>query len=406
MRPSHTLILAQRGILAKADFDASTPPKLLEVHVQRAHDSGDVTDTFLAALDLASGGGRKVWLLSEDLWIQNVTIPTHSTTGLDSRGIKRILAYESEPLSGIPAKDTALGFTLEIDDPQTRTYAIVQAPNSLIDALGARVERDGSELAGMAHPSAFGNDWRQLLPDDRPKIGEFLSSAMKRFLEIPVARPLIFIDARPIKTSKLVLAGLAVEAAVIALCVWHGLGLSAERSQLEGNSESGKKHAQQRGELEKKSREKQAELDKLKKTNQEKETELNEHEARIEVQRRALGALLKKIAETRTDNIMLQKLSAGSTHEGPLTLEALALQPGDADAWAAKLSEELGPSGWDIQPLQKKALNRLADGGPWNVTFSLNRLTALAKKSERPALIAKQPEVVVPRKKPPLREVQ
>jgi hypothetical protein len=307
-----------------------------------ARPAGTTADAVRAAL--ASGGKPGVvWVLSDQVFTQRITLSPAQVAGLTPEQLGRALAFEIEPFSGIPVADGAVGFREEANG----AFAVIQMPRAELDAISRGITGAGGRLGGIFSASGVPEDQEALLawvagfsPEAQPGIAP------------PVPAP---------SPNRFLFAGIAFEAAAIVLLLL-GLGWTTL----------------QRRSLERRNAELAAAARELAGANRQNETLRQELAAlakdetlreRVRARRGALLAVLQSLASTRSDEVVVCALAA----EGPssLVVSGLALEAGAVDELSIVLGESLRGSGWSAQPRHKNGLRNLPSGGPWEFSLAL-----------------------------------
>jgi len=104
---------------------------------------------------LAAGGApaSRAWILDEATWTQTVDLPSAALEGLGAADAERALAYELEPVSGVPALEAAVASkALETRGARARFWVSSLRASTRQDAQSALAAR-GVALAGIASPA-------------------------------------------------------------------------------------------------------------------------------------------------------------------------------------------------------------------------------------------------------------
>jgi hypothetical protein len=153
-RPAYTLILLKSDQLARADFSAGSPPKLLNFWREPRGIQGETDDYVRSALALGGGPcGRNVWVLCEDLWTQALSFPAAKFVGLEDAQLVRAFAFEAEPLSGIGGMDAVAGHVPIGAVGGTYSFWVTLTDAYTRDRIQAVVQQAGGKLNGLCHPA-------------------------------------------------------------------------------------------------------------------------------------------------------------------------------------------------------------------------------------------------------------
>lgn len=167
-RPNSSLVWIAGDRLVRADFGRGAAPlSVLEQPRPATDELGLLVD---AALRMGGPHGRKVWVLSSDVWLQRALLPRASCEGMSAPQLSAALAFEAEPLSGIVALEASVAFReLESDDPLNRAFLMASARQQELASCAELVSRLGAQLIGVGHPAGLPADlgrdgarWRRL----------------------------------------------------------------------------------------------------------------------------------------------------------------------------------------------------------------------------------------------------
>ncbi len=96
----------------------------------------------------------RVLLVLESLWTQTVDLPAATVAGLAPAELERLLAYELEPSSGVPAADAALAaLRLAAGPPDAARFTVCLLARAARDELAHEVRAARAKLVGIAHPA-------------------------------------------------------------------------------------------------------------------------------------------------------------------------------------------------------------------------------------------------------------
>lgn len=146
-----TLLLLSRGLLVRAEFEGG-----LRVGFRRSTPDGAVG--FGAMIAAATGAGEllrgPVWILSDEVYAQALSLPGGAVAGLNEGDMAQALGLETQVLSGTPAEQAALGWRPLPGSPgREREFWVAQLPKSEVEQAAAAVRRLGGRLAGIVHPA-------------------------------------------------------------------------------------------------------------------------------------------------------------------------------------------------------------------------------------------------------------
>ncbi|MGA2497931.1 MAG: hypothetical protein ABSH20_09325 [Tepidisphaeraceae bacterium] len=171
-RPTHTIVFLGLHRTDRVDFGPAPGFPVLGQHHQSFNDTQDVAIQLEASLVVNSNVGKQVWILWEGASLQLLDMPTGAVEGLEAEQLASTLSYEAEPLTGVPASDSAIaGVPHDKVDAvaELRRYWIAQLPASLRNKLDEVVRRSGAKLIGIAHPGGLPRGrWGAGVTSDEP----------------------------------------------------------------------------------------------------------------------------------------------------------------------------------------------------------------------------------------------
>ena len=103
--------------------------------------------------------GKTVWVLWEGATAIMLDMASGVVSGLEKNELADALSFEAEPLTGLPAPESAIGGIGQRNArdvlPDTKRYWVTQISSSLRDKLDEAVIRVGAKLGGIAHPGGL-----------------------------------------------------------------------------------------------------------------------------------------------------------------------------------------------------------------------------------------------------------
>lgn len=363
-----SLLLLTHQHVARVDLDANavSAPKVSTRHTDT------LEDATLQALSLHESKPRQVYVLLDEVFTQNIALNVSQTAGLSPLEVERALAFEIEPLSGIVPFESALGYrALDAKNGQ-RQFAIAQCPLSLRDSIQHALRSHNVKMLGICHPRGL---LERALPSDDAGIQSWLAEAAKATATSAPNCALIGGTELPTPARSYILVAAAALLLTVGACYGHWKWLSDTRNTLTENANRGRLPEQQLAEVKKKADLARKELQTLKAAN----AKHSEGRALLDYDlarhRTALGTLVEQLARSQPDDAAIDVIE---TSGGIVKVRGVSLDSKQADEWVSKLSIAVKPSGWIVQPLEKTALRRFENGGPY--AFSLQATRAEAPK--------------------------
>ena len=213
-----TLLILHPIKLIRADFGRGSPPALLNLWQQNRPDVDD--PELLVDVAAQPGGklGRKVWLLSADLFSQTLRLDARSMQ-LAGDELSAALAFEAEPLSGISGLEAAIGYQQLHSENGEREFSVVSARRADIVLLRDAVVNRSGRLVGVASTGIGPEGVDPFSDDDRLRV--WLRDTAQLLLVKSVDLPVLLPPKVPLSPQLrgLIAAGLALAAAF--LCWAH-----------------------------------------------------------------------------------------------------------------------------------------------------------------------------------------
>ncbi len=148
----HTLLLISRQVLARIDYVGSKRLRVDHLWVTESN-GGSMVGDVARAMQLGSRTGRKVTIVSPELWIGTVALPNDVASLVSANELEQALALEAEMESGISAFDAVTRCvklpSQEIAEPQ---WLVAQMANSQLSELKRSVQEFRSTLLAVTHP--------------------------------------------------------------------------------------------------------------------------------------------------------------------------------------------------------------------------------------------------------------
>lgn len=341
-----TIVLVTGDRIARADFDGD----LRSTKSAPRPVSASAAEVVRAALALGGKAARETWVLSADVWRQEVKLNAAQIAGLTREQLGRALSFEAEPFSGIPVAESATGFR----DEGGGAFNVVQMPRADLDAVARAVASAGGRLAGIVHPGSA--------PEDDEALLEWWPRQPARMAGAPIIRP----PDRGPSPHRFFVTGLILEAAAIGLLAFLGYWNAARKKGYENRQAEFAVTARALEAANQQNQAWRAQLATLEKQEQQR--------GQVQARRGALLALLKALAAARTEDVLVRGFAA----EGPssLVVSGIALEAGAVDELSIVLSQQLRAVGWIAQARSKAGTKNMVNGGPWEFALVLTHTEA------------------------------
>jgi hypothetical protein len=354
--PASTLILVTGSGIGRADFEDGlrawkTGPRLI---------GASWTEAVRAAFALGGKASGGVWVLSEEVWSQEVSLGPAQIAGLTLEQLGRALSFEVEPFSGIPLTESAVGF----HQRDHGVFEVVEMSRIDRDAIGRLAKEAGGKLAGITHPGT--------VPADEEALHSWLAHWPARLDEgaLPLIRP----PAPAPSPNRFLITGLLLEAAALFLLFFHAGWTTMQRKNLERrNAELNAANRAIEDEI------KQVAAPKKELAALEKQEVLRQ---RVAVRRCALLAVLDGLAIARQEDVVVHGIQAGDASN--LIVSGLSLEASAVDEMSIILTQNLRATGWIAQPRHKTGMKTLPSGGPWEFSLAVTHEEAAALKQAQP----------------------
>lgn len=171
-RAVHTVIFLGVQRTDRVDLGRAPAYSVVAEHHQISNGTDDPVRRLEAALEASPKPGKLVWILWEGAVAQMLDLPSGVVDGLEREQLANTLSFEAEPLSGIPAAESAIDGIPHRNPagalPEFRRYWVTQLPLSIVSRLQDAVALSGSRLAGIAHPGGLPREsWDIAQADNR-----------------------------------------------------------------------------------------------------------------------------------------------------------------------------------------------------------------------------------------------
>ena len=305
----------------------------------------DLREAVMTALESGCRGAR-VWVLSAGLYQQRLVVNAAQVAGLSAESLAQALSFEIEPFSGVPVRESAVGFREEGGG-----YAVVQARLGDVAAVDQAVRSRGGRLAGLAL-SPDGPNSDEPMDAWMARVAAELESGGRAFIPEPPRAPRV----RPQW-----LAGAALLAVVA--CLLGGLWFSsvlrrgALTTQLDEAAAAARSVDQATREL----TALRAEVEGMRKS--------AGRLAEVQARRGALAAVLKECASGLPQDTVLRSIEPDGVSR--LKLSGAAMDAAAVDEFGVVLSQLLHPHGWSAQPRLKQARQAGRSAGAWDFVLEL-----------------------------------
>ncbi len=364
MKPSHlTLLIVEAHRVVRADVPApgaKIPPR---IYTQQRMTGSPLGEALRAGLALAPGCEKNVWVAASDIWSQTLTLPAAALGGLKDAELAAALAFEAEPLSGIPSSSAAMGF-IPVQPPRKDGLADVNAIAMEVyarDDIQSAVKAAGGKLCGVCTLKDLPAESKALNEQD------WIERCAAELQAAPAKFPFIAPAPQKISPLRYWLFGLALEAAVLLVCVGHWKWIARAESEARTSLQKLQAPRKQFDELKAKNELLKGDLKKLEDERARNSNVIKNAENEVAFQRARIAAILRSLSKERSGDIAIQSITAKDTQN--LFVEGVTLDPAYADKYAAQLEAALAPAGLRVQPMSKAALT--ASGGPWRFTLQI-----------------------------------
>ena len=343
-----TLLLVADRQIGRADFDAAGQP--LETRVAGRPAGSDAATALASAVAMGGKCAPVVHIIHGEVFAHSLVLPPAQTAGMGDGQLAKALAYEVEPYSGIPAAGSSIGFVRTAPGK----FSVLQVALPEHEKLVGRARAAGGrEIRITAPPDG---QVREIAPEAADvwftAACESIANGSWPLVDTP-EKPKRSLAPREVMLVSLavafalVLAGRAVAnhfleraRALDAACSRDAAAVAAARKQTDL------------------ARQRSGELDAV-----------AEARASIERGRLAVSESLAALAEKRTANLVVRSIDGPAPFQ--LRVRGIALTPGEVDQFSLALAGRLAGAGWTVVPDGTLALQRLADGGPWEFTLAL-----------------------------------
>jgi hypothetical protein len=103
----------------------------------------------------ATGVGRKIWVMVEDLSSHVLNVPTIQVEGVESDMLSEVLKFEHEALSGESMTGMHLAHTLLKSEDDLNFYWLSYLKQDTFDLIVKKLKKKRCKLAGLIHPGGM-----------------------------------------------------------------------------------------------------------------------------------------------------------------------------------------------------------------------------------------------------------
>jgi Tfp pilus assembly protein PilN len=143
----------------RIDFGPAPDFAVLAVKHQTALANEEPEILLESALVGGARVGKSVWVLWEGATAIMLDMSSGVVVGLEKNQLADALSFEAEPLTGLPATESAIGGVSQRATkdllPDTKRYWVTQIPAAVRDKMDEAVTRTGAKLLGIAHPGGL-----------------------------------------------------------------------------------------------------------------------------------------------------------------------------------------------------------------------------------------------------------
>lgn len=148
--PDICVLVASRLRVVRADFVRG---ELVEF----ARDDDGRGEGLVGLVELAASLGgalpKRVWILSEEMFALGINVRAQAVEGLSREDTLRLLGFEAQAISGLPAGDALVAAVPSPAAPRERGFTVVQIARADRDAIESSLAARGARLAGITHPA-------------------------------------------------------------------------------------------------------------------------------------------------------------------------------------------------------------------------------------------------------------
>jgi Tfp pilus assembly protein PilN len=158
-RAAHTLVFIGVNRIDRIDFGPGPDFAVLGAKHQAALANEEPEILLESVLVGGARVGKSVWVLWEGATAIMLDMSSGVVVGLEKNQLADALSFEAEPLTGLPATESAIGGVSQRATkdllPDTKRYWVTQIPAVVRDKLDEAVTRTGAKLLGIAHPGGL-----------------------------------------------------------------------------------------------------------------------------------------------------------------------------------------------------------------------------------------------------------
>lgn len=150
-RPTSTILMLLNDRWARGDVDRAGSVAF------RSGEAPGATAGESAQAAIAAGGkpGKRVWVLTDGVWLGDVDLPPPATVGLSDAQLSDAAAYEAEATGGLSPREAVTAVRrVRVRNAEDR-FLTAQIARAEIAELSKGLSKHGAALAGVLHPAGL-----------------------------------------------------------------------------------------------------------------------------------------------------------------------------------------------------------------------------------------------------------
>ena len=355
-RRPHTVLLATFDSVARIDLRAGRSPSVLRSARRDRPQQAALGDAVRLAVALGPAPAGPVYVLTDELWSGEVSLPPEVAAALAPWQIEQALVLEAEQLSGIPAFESRAGYTKLAAIAGQDAWRVVQADTAQIAELTAAVPGGEGRLAAVAAISPSSGEFSA---PEEPGLATADGSAalaaewLRGYTLDRQSVAVIQLSSDTGRTVRRQRAAGAFAAAVLAICGglhWHSHARLASAQQALSGVETRERLAREQlarlDELAQFDRDAEEKRRSVEQARAEEVQALRREQAAEDTLRRRPLQLLSALASTAAAGHWVQDVDLNRERA---VISGLAIDGGAVTSLAEGLEHELSPLGWSVR---------------------------------------------------------
>lgn len=163
-----TVIVAQRGLLLRADLSGLASPRLIRLESVVAGEDESLAERVEIAARTGARPSRSTYVLTDEVFAESLDLDARASRGLDDRELGDALALEAQMHSGLSAGDAKLAWSRGQGATSSRRFLVQEISREDMNEMRERIRDCGGRLRGVVHPAGLPAEVGSSTPSHTP----------------------------------------------------------------------------------------------------------------------------------------------------------------------------------------------------------------------------------------------